>query len=252
MAHITSPEGQQCIREGGKILAGIMRDLLVLVRPGITTQELEDNARQLISEHGVRPSFLGFNDYPAALCTSVNDEAVHAIPSSRVLAEGDLLKIDCGIEYEGRHTDMAVTVLVTDSVKRPEYAERTTLLRVTREALYAGIAAARGGNRIRDISRAVQQVVEKNNFSVVKELGGHGVGKSVHEEPFIPNYDDPDYGQELKPGMVLAIEPITSAGGWKIKNGSDGHALVMKDGSLSAHFEHTIIITDKEPIIITE
>lgn len=252
MAYIASSKEQQIIREGGKILSGIMRDLVNLVHPGIVTQELEDNARQLITEHGAKPSFLGFHGYPSILCTSVNDEAVHAVPSSRVLIEGDLLKIDCGVEHEDRHTDMAVTVLVTDGIKRSEYTERMTLLRVTREALYAGIAAARGGNRIRDIGRAIQQIVEKNNFAIVKELGGHGVGRSVHEEPFIPNYDDDKYEQKLQPGMVIAIEPITSTGGWKIKDGPDGHALVMKDGSLSAHFEHTIIITDKEPIIVTE
>ncbi len=249
---IASPQEQQFIRDGGKILAAILRELAAMVHPGITTQSLEDRAHELMAQQNVEPSFSGYHGYPAALCTSVNDEAVHAVPSSRVLIEGDLLKIDCGVAYQGYHTDSAVTVLVTDGTKRPEYTERMTLLRVTREALYAGIAAARGGHSIRDIGQAAQAVVERNGLTVVKELGGHGVGKSVHEEPFIPNYDDPAYDQKLQAGMVLAIEPITSTGGWKIKDGPDGHALIMKDGSLSAHFEHTIIVTDGAPIIVTE
>jgi methionyl aminopeptidase len=247
-----TPEEQKLLRTSGTILAGIMRELIAMVRPGITTQSLEDRALELIHENNVQPSFLGYGGYPAALCTSVNDEAVHVVPSERIIAEGDLLKIDCGVAYQGHHTDTAATVLVTDGSKRPEYVERATLMRVTREALYAGIAAARGGNRTRDISRAIQQCVEKNNFTIVRELGGHGVGHSVHEEPFISNREDSEYDHELLPGMVLAIEPITSTGGWRIKDGPDGHALVMKDGSLSAHFEHTIIVTATAPLIITE
>ncbi len=252
MAFIASPHQQEQLREGGKILAAILRDLAAAATPGTTTRELEDLARQRMAEHGVRPSFLGYGGYPAALCTSVNDEAVHAVPSARMLAVGDLVKIDCGVEFEGLHTDSAVTVLVTDGAKHPEFAERATLLRVTREALYAGIAQARAGNTARDIGRAVQEVVERAGFAIVKELGGHGVGEQVHQEPFIANYDDPEYAAELRAGMVLAIEPITSTGGWKVVDGADGHVLVMRDHSLSAHFEHTIIVTDGTPTIVTD
>jgi len=249
---LKKPEQIQAMREGGKILAEILRDLAQMAKPGITTRAIDTRARELIDQYGVETSFLGYNDYPDVICLSVNEEAVHAVPSDRVLQEGDLLKLDFGVVHRGLHTDSAITVIVSDTPNSKQYKDKLALIRVTREALYAGIAAARAGNTVGHIGAAIQEVVEKNGLTVVKELGGHGIGDTLHQDPFISNFGDPGEGDELLPGMALALEPIVSNGGWKIKDGDDGQAYVMKDGSLSAHFEHTIIITEKAPIIVTE
>lgn len=254
MSKVKTPEQIGKMREGGKILSAILKELVVLVAPGITTNDLELKARDLMAHHHVTPSFLGYGGYPAVLCTSVNEEAVHSVPSDRLLKEGDILKIDIGVIHGGLHTDMAVSLLVSSS-SRPltnTHKEQLTIMRVTREALYAGIAAAKAGNTIGDIGAAVQRVVESNKFVIVKELGGHGVGAKLHEEPFIPNWGEAHGGEELVAGMVIAIEPIVSNGSWKIKDAADGFGYVIKHGSLSAHFEHTIVITKKEPEILTE
>lgn len=244
------------MREGGKVLAAILRELAQAVKPGMTTHELEVRARELIEHHGVESSFLGYVvgglAYPAVLCTSVNEQTVHAVPSERVLKEGDLLKLDFGVVHKGFHTDSAVTVLVSDNPSPKRYKDKLTLMRVTREALYAGIAAARAGNTVGHIGAAIDAVVKKNKLVIVKELGGHGIGTSLHEDPFVSNFGEPGEGDKLVPGMALALEPIVSAGGWKIDDGDDGFAYVTKDGSLAAHFEHTIIVTEKAPIIVTE
>jgi methionyl aminopeptidase len=244
------------MQEGGKVLAAILRELAQMAKPGMTTHQLDVRARELIEHHDVESSFLGYVvgglAYPAVLCTSLNEETVHAIPSDRILQEGDLLKLDFGVIHKGLHTDSAVTVLVSDDPKAKQYKDKLALMRVTREALYAGIAAARPGNTVGHIGAAIQDVVEKNKLAIVKELGGHGIGTTLHEDPFVANYGEDGEGDELVPGMALALEPIVSNGGWKIKDGEDGFGYVTKDGSLAAHFEHTIIITEKAPIIVTE
>lgn len=241
------------MQEGGKILAAILRELISMVKPGMTTREFDVRGRELMKEKGVQPSFPTVDNYPAVLCASVNDEAVHAIPSDRVLKEGDLFKIDIGVIYKGLHTDMAETVIVGGrKFFNKAYTRKKKLLSATQAALEAGIHAARPGNTIGDIGQAIQEIVEGDGFEILRELGGHGIGKRLHEEPFIPNYRDGSYNEKLVPGMAIAIEPITSMGSNKIANGSDGHGYLVKDGALSAHFEHTVIITEKDPIIVTK
>ena len=256
------------MKEGGTMLAEMLRELSAAAKPGVTTAELETLARELIKRANVEPSFLDYNGYPAVLCASVNEEAVHGVPSGLKLKEGDLLSLDFGIVHKGLHTDSAVSLIVSEELdkkpRRPsgsglrpeaseEYAEKRKLMRVTREALYAGIAAARIGNTLGDIGSAIEKVVEQeNDLTIVRELGGHGIGHTLHEEPFVANLGTPSHGTKLVEGMALALEPIVSNGSWKIKDSSDGFGYVTKDRSLVAHFEHTIVITRGDPIIITE
>lgn len=254
---IKSEEQKQAFVEGGQILSTILRELVSTVKPGITTRSLDTLARQRIEHYVVKPSFLGYMNFPAVACISVNEEAVHGVPSDRVIKEGDLLKIDFGVIHKGLHTDMAVTVLVTDRPaprkgEKDTYAEKRKLISVTREALALGIKRAKVGNTIADIGQAVQEFVEDNGFSIVKELGGHGIGTKLHEEPFIPNYPDGSFRTKLVAGMAIALEPIVSTGDWRINDGPDGFAYVMKDRSLSAHFEHTVVVTEKGPIVVTK
>lgn len=232
------------MREGGKILAGILRKLEENAKLGVATLELEKLARKLVSDYGVKPSFLGYNGFPAALCTSVNEEIVHGIPSDRELKDGDLLKLDMGVEYKGFHTDSATTVLVGE-----KNGEKKNLIDVARKALEIGLSKALAGNTTGHIGSAIQEYVESQNFNVPRDLVGHGIGEKLHESPEVPNYGHPGEGVELEPGMVLAIEPMVLAGGWKVKEKAS--VFVTKDGSLAAHFEHTVAITDKEPIILT-
>ena len=241
------------MQEGGKILSAILKELVTRVKSGMTTNDFDVLARERIKHYGVKPSFLGYNNFPAALCTSINEEAVHAVPSKRVLEEGDLFKIDIGIIHKGLHTDMAVTVIVgRRKFFNRAYSKKEELISATRVALKAGIKMACAGNTVGDIGQAIQDAVERKGFTIVRELGGHGIGSQLHEDPFIPNYRDGSYNDLLLSGMAIAIEPITSLGSGKISNNADGHGYLIKDGSLSAHFEHTIIITDKAPIIVTE
>ncbi|MEK7525816.1 MAG: type I methionyl aminopeptidase [Patescibacteria group bacterium] len=241
------------MKEGGKMLAEMLRELSAAAKPGVTTSELETLARELIKRANVAPSFLDYNGYPAVLCASVNEEAVHGVPSGRKLKEGDLLTLDFGIVHKGLHTDSAVSLIVSEDPTKKEYAEKRKLMRVTREALYAGIAAARVGNTLGDIGAAIEKVVEQDNdLTIVRELGGHGIGHTLHEEPFVANLGEPGHGTKLVEGMALALEPIVSNGDWKIKDSSDGFGYITKDRSLVAHFEHTIVITKGDPIIITE
>ena len=232
--------------EGGKILAEILRKLAETVKPGITTNDLEKLARELVLSHGVKSSFLGYDGYPAVLCTSINDEIVHGVPSDRVLKDGDVLKLDMGVLHRGFHTDSAVTVLVggTDD-------QKNKLINVTKEALRIGISKAKVGNTLGDIGSVIQEFVEKNGFNVVRDLVGHGIGRELHEEPQILNYGEKGTGPELIKGMVIAIEPMVVTGDWKIKNSKDGFAFATRDGSLAAHFEHTVAITEQKPIILT-
>jgi len=226
------------LREGGEKLSRILQLLQEEVKPGISTIDLDKKAEELIAAHGATPSFRGFLGYPAALCTSVNEELVHGIPSGRRLVEGDIIGIDCGIWYDGLCTDMAVTVPVgaIDSVSQK-------LLNVTKESLQQGLSKVRPGGTIGDYGSAVQAYVEKNNMAVVRGLVGHGVGFEVHEEPRVPNFGKAGTGVRLEPGMVLALEPMVGLGGYGIMTASDGWTISMQDGLRSAHFEATIVIT---------
>ncbi len=240
--------------EAGKRLARILAVLRKKVAPGVTAEELDDLAEQLIREGGDSPAFLGYmpegasRPYPATLCVSINDEIVHGIPneSQKILKEGDIIGLDFGLRHEGVIVDAAVTVPVGQVNE-----ESKKLIRATEEALAAGIAKAIPGNHMGDISHAIQKVIERSGFSVVKALGGHGVGDLVHEEPFIPNAGRAGTGTLLKEGMVLALEPISSAGKAAVVLAPDGFTYRTKDGSRSAHFEHTILIENGGARIIT-
>lgn len=240
--------------EAGKRLAAVLGAVRAKVVPGVTAEELDDLAERLIREGGDEPSFLGYRPegalrpYPAALCVSVNDEVVHGIPneSVKVLKEGDIVGLDLGLTHNGVVVDAAVTVPVGTVSE-----ESKKLIRATSAALVAGIAQAVPGNHLGDISRAIQEEIERAGFTVVKELGGHGVGDVVHDEPFIPNFGHIGTGTELVEGMVLALEPIASAGRAAVVLAPDGYTYRTKDGSRSAHFEHTILIEKGGARIIT-
>lgn len=251
MIELKTPEQLNAMRDGGKILAAMLRELAALAKPGMATRELSAVAEKRIAEHGVTPSFLNYNGYPDVICLSVNHQAVHTPGSGYVLQEGDLLKLDFGIVTGGLHTDAALTVLVSANPAQEAYKEKQRLIQVTREALDKGVAQCRPGNHIGDISHAVQQHVERAGFTIVRELGGHGVGTALHMEPWVANFGKPGDGPQLKAGMALALEPITCVGKWHIVTGADGFTYEMKDGSLSAHFEHTVVITEHGPEILT-
>ncbi len=232
--------------EGGKVLAKIMRELEKKVRPGITTKELDRVAETLILKSGGKCSFKGYEDFPACLCASINEEIVHALPSNRVIIEGDIISLDLGLFYKGYHTDMAVTLAI--GKVKPEVLR---LIRATKKALKRGIKKITLGNKIGDISNTIQRYVESQGFNVVRELCGHGVGKEIHEEPQILNYGKRHTGPEIKEGMVLCLEPMVTIGDWKIKKSKDGHGFETQDGSLSCHFEHTVAVLKDGAKILT-
>jgi methionyl aminopeptidase len=245
-----SPDEIEKMRRSGRILAATIELVLSKVRVGITTAELDEIADTYIREHGATPSFLGYGHppFPASICTSINDEIVHGIPSpKRAVKDGDLLKLDFGAIWEGFHSDSAVTVIVGD----PPSADAEKLVRVTEDALEAGISQVKAGGRLSDIGAAVQQVAEGAGFSVVREYVGHGIGRSMHEDPQIPNYGEPGRGPPLKPGLVVAVEPMVNVGGWETRVLADDWTVVTADGSLSAHFEHTIAVTEDGPEVLT-
>lgn len=233
---------------GGAILAATMALLERSVRSGVSTWELDRIAEDFIRSHkGARPSFKGLYGFPGSICTSINEEIVHGIPSrKRVLKEGDLASLDVGVQLEGFHTDAATTVAVgnVDS-------ESNELLDVTRRALDAGLAEAKLGNHIGDIGAAIQQVVEEAGFSVVRDLVGHGIGAEFHEEPQVPNYGKPKRGARLQAGMTLAVEPMVNVGRSETRTLGDRWTIVSADGSRSAHFEHTVAITEDGPMVLT-
>jgi len=239
MITIKSPREIETMATAGRIVAGTLALVERHVRPGISTDALDRLAEEFIRSHpGARPSFKGLYDFPATLCTSINHEIVHGIPSpTRVLKEGDLLSVDVGAWLEGLHADSAATFPVGDVA--PEAAR---LLQVTRDALAAGVAQARAGNHVGDIGHAIQKVAEEAGYSVVRELVGHGIGASFHEEPQVPNYGKPKRGARLVPGMTIAIEPMINVGKAEIRTLDDKWTVVTQDGSLSAHFEHTVAI----------
>jgi methionyl aminopeptidase len=235
------------IRKSCQIVASILNVLKKTIEPGITCYELNELAEKLIAQKGASPAFKGYRGFPTALCTSVNDQIVHGIPDGRRLKEGDIVSLDLGVELSGYFGDCAITVAVG---KIHEEAER--LLKVTEASLYLGIKQAVVDNRLFDISYAIQSWVEENGFSVVRDFVGHGIGSGLHEEPQVPNFGIPHQGPCLKEGMVLALEPMVNAGSFKIKILADGWTAVTADGSLSAHFEHTIAITSNGPEILSK
>ncbi len=248
MVTLKSPREIETMARAGRIVAGVLRLMRERARPGLTTEDLDALAEEFIRSHeGAIPSFKGLYDFPKSLCTSINEEIVHGIPSTkRVLREGNLVSVDVGVCVGGLHADSATTVAVGEVT--PE-AER--LLAVTQEALRAGIAAARVGGHIGDIGHAVQQVAESAGFGVVRELVGHGIGTRFHEDPQVPNYGAPRRGPRLLEGMTLAIEPMITAGDPAIRTLPDKWTVVTADGSLSAHFEHTVAITKDGPRVLT-
>jgi len=243
-----SPEEIEKMSRAGRIVAGTIERVLAEVRPGATTADLDRVGEKYIREQGAVPSFKGYRGFPASICASLNDEVVHGIPSpTRTLRPGDLLSLDFGAIWQGYHGDSAVTVFVGD----PPSAEGEKLVRVTEEALEAGISEIRPGRRLSDIGNAVQQVVEGAGFSVVREYVGHGIGRDLHEDPQIPNYGPPGRGPEMNPGLVVAIEPMVNMGDWRTKVLADKWTVVTADGSLSAHFEHTIAVTEDGHEVLT-
>jgi methionyl aminopeptidase len=235
------------MRQAGKIVAKVLLILVESVRPGMKTKELDVIAEREIRRLGGIPSFKGYRGYPASLCVSVNDEIVHGIPGERVLKEGDIVSLDLGAIYQGYQGDAARTVGLGNISPQAQ-----ALIRATEGALQSGIAMARDSNRLGDISAAVQRYAESRGFSVVREYTGHGIGRQMHEDPLIPNFGNPDTGPVLKKGMALAIEPMLNVGDWRTRIDKNKWTVYTEDGSLSAHFENTVIITDNEPEITTE
>lgn len=234
------------MREAGKIVALTHARLKEMVKPGVMTSELDALAYEVVTRHGAKPSFLGYRGFPASVCVSVNEEVVHGIPGSRVLKEGDIVSMDFGAIYRAYHGDAAITVGVG---KISEQAQK--LIETTKGALEAGIAQARKGNYLGDISWAIQEHAESRGYSVVRQYVGHGIGRNMHEDPQIPNYGQPGRGIVLKPGMTFALEPMVNVGTYLTRVLDNGWTVVTDDGQLSAHFEHTIAITDGEPEILT-
>lgn len=245
---LKKPEEIQVMHKGGKILAEIREELAKAVKPGITTSDLESLAKGLISSHGVKPAFLHYRGYPAILCTSLNDEVVHCLPSERELKEGDILSIDLGIEYKGWFLDTATTVPVGEisgNAKR--------LIEVTKKCLEIGIKELKIGKNLGDLGFAIQKFAESQGFGVVRDLTGHGIGRSLHEEPTILNYGRRGDGLVIKEGLVVAIEPMLTEGDWKvIESKKNGFTYKTADGKLAAHFEHTIAVTKEGPLVLTK
>ena len=241
------PEEIEKARASNRIVAEVLSKLREKVKPGVRTRELDKLAEEVAEKRGAKPAFKGYHDYPYSLCVSINEVVVHGMPSDRVLMEGDIVGLDFGVYYQGFFGDATITLPVG---KVAEKALR--LIQVTKQSLYAGIAQAKGGNRLGDISAAVQVTVEDAGYSVVRDFVGHGIGKNLHEDPQIPNFGKKGRGIELKSGMILAIEPMVNEGKYKVQILPDGWTVVTKDGSLSAHFEHSVAITDNGPEILSK
>jgi len=243
---LKGPEEIALMRQAGRADAEVLAILRQEIRPGLMLKKLDDIVRREFAKRKVVPTFLHYQGYPARVCVSVNDEVVHGMPDGRVLEEGDIVSIDLGATYKGFVGDAAITVGVG---RTSPGAER--LVRVTEESLWQGIKAAKAGARLGEISAAVQSHAEGNGFSVVREYVGHGVGRSMHEEPQVPNFGPPARGPLLEKGMTLALEPMVTAGDWQTKKDSNGWTVRTADGSLAAHFEHTIVITEGEAEVLT-
>ncbi|MDY7040537.1 MAG: type I methionyl aminopeptidase [Chloroflexota bacterium] len=234
------------MREAGRIVAVVLALLREKTVPEITTGELNDLAEETILKHGAVPSFKGYRGYPAALCVSINEEVVHGIPGSRVINEGDLVSMDVGTIYKGFQGDAAITVAVGEVSP-----EARRLMDVTAGALEVGIAQCLAGNHVGDVSAAIQNYAESRGFSVLREYTGHGIGQKMHEDPQVPNFGEPGRGALLRPGMTFALEPMVTRGTWRTRVLEDGWTVVPLDGQLSAHFEHTIAVTDGQPEVLT-
>jgi methionyl aminopeptidase len=235
------------MRRGGHILADVVALIRDMVKPGMSTLEVDEEVESFIRAQGAVPAFKGYRGFPATVCISINEEVVHGIPSAhRRIKEGDIVGLDLGCIVEGYYADCAITLAIGDV---PPKVQR--LLDVTRESLDLAIQECRPGRRLSDVSHAVQAHVERHAFAVVRAFVGHGIGRALHEDPQVPNFGDPGRGPQLRPGMVLAIEPMVTMGGWEVKVLDDGWTAVTRDGSLAAHFEHTIAVTDAEPEVLT-
>ncbi len=244
---IKTPEELKIMREAGAILASVVREIKCSLKSGMTTREVDQKAEELIEARKVIPAFKGYRGFPCCVCLSVNDEVVHGIPGDRILKDGDIASVDVGIIYKGYYSDTAMTVGI-GTVRK----DLQRLMDVTLESLLEGIDQARAGNHLSDISHAVQKYVEANQFSVVREFVGHGIGKHLHEDPEIPNFGPPHKGPVLKEGMVLAIEPMVNLGKAPTKIMKDGWTVVTEDGNPSAHFEHTIAIGKDVAEVLTK
>ena len=234
------------MRAANQLVADVLAELATMVAPGVTTADLDRAAERLVRAGGAEPAFKGYRGYPCTLCASVNEQVVHGIPSQRALVEGDIISLDMGVKLSGFFGDSAVTVPVGQVAPEVE-----RLLQVTQDALARGIEQVRLGGRVSDIGHAIQMHVESNGFSVVREFVGHGIGAALHEEPQIANYGEPGRGPRLAEGMVLAIEPMVNMGRAAVKVLADGWTAVTRDGSLSAHFEHTVAVTKNGPLVLT-
>ena len=246
MISLKSPREIECMRRAGRLTAQARALAGSLVRPGVTTHEIDTAVRKFIESHGAKPSFLGYGGFKGSACISINEEVIHGIPGPRKLKEGDIVSVDVGAYLDGFHGDCAATfpcVEVSD--------EAMELIRVTEQSFWEGIKLARAGNRVFDISHAVQQYVESHGCSVVRDFVGHGVGAKLHEAPEVPNFGPAGHGPRLQPGMTIAVEPMVCAGDWRVKVLKDGWTTVSADGSLTAHYENTILITDSEPEVLT-
>ncbi|MDD3345117.1 MAG: type I methionyl aminopeptidase [Candidatus Omnitrophica bacterium] len=246
MIPIKSEEDLRMMRRSGKILSDVMGKVRESLRPGMTTLDVDRMSEELILKADALPAFKDYNGFPASACISVNEEVVHGIPASRVILEGDIVSIDLGVNYRGYFSDMAITVPAGE-VSR----DKQKLMEVTRDSLGLGIKQACPGNYLTDISHSIQEFVEGRGFSVVRQFVGHGIGRALHEEPEVPNFGSAGLGPLLKKGMVLAIEPMVNIGTWECRVTRNGWTAVTKDGLASAHFEHTVAVTDNGPEILT-
>jgi len=248
MAILKEPKDIALLRESGKILVEAIQLVQARVAVGISTAELDMIARKAIERHSAKPSFFGYNGYPASICISINEEVVHGIPKkNRFIADGDVVGLDLGVNYRGFFTDHAVSVAVGKVDSKVK-----SLLADTQRAMMAGIDQARDGNRIGDVGSAIEKILTPKGYGIIRQLCGHGVGRAVHEEPEIPNYGKAGTGLKIISGMVLAIEPMVALGGWEVETLDDEWTVVTADGTVSAHFEHTVLVTEHGPEIITQ
>ena len=243
---IKSDDEIAIMRHAGSVVARTLRKLVEELRPGLVVKELDKTVRREFEQHKVTPTFLGYHGYPATVCVSVNEEIVHGIPGKRVIEDGDIVSLDLGCTYKGFVADSALTVIVGR-----EQPARRKLVDVAEASLSVGIEQARAGNKLGQISHAIQEYIESHGFGVVREYVGHGVGRAMHEEPQVPNFGPADRGPVLKKGMVLALEPMVTAGDWRTRQLGDNWTVVTADGSMAAHFEHTIAITEGDPLVLT-
>lgn len=244
---IKSEKEIELMRESGRILSKVLEELQNMVRPGISTLDIDKKCAEIIKSYDCIPSFLNYNGFPASICISINDEVVHGIPNkNRIIREGDIVSLDCGVIYKGYHSDAARTIAAGEISK-----EAKRLIEVTEQSFYEGIKYAKAGHHLHEISEAIQTYVEAHGFSVVRDLVGHGIGRNLHEEPQIPNFRQKRRGPKLEAGMTLAIEPMINAGRYDVYWEDDDWTVVTADGSLSAHYENTVLITDGEPELLT-